>query len=60
MPNPPLTTGRKYQAVKVENPISHSSEYIPPTVIDFGTVRDLTTGSSSSGSADANSQYYWR
>ncbi|WP_336211020.1 ROK family protein [Nonomuraea sp. LPB2021202275-12-8] len=33
--------------------------YIPPKVADFGQVRDLTKGSSGSGSADANSQYYW-
>ncbi|WP_433516619.1 lasso RiPP family leader peptide-containing protein [Nonomuraea sp. CA-143628] len=33
--------------------------YIPPAVLDFGSVRELTKGSSGNGSADANSQYYW-
>ncbi|MBW4716282.1 lasso RiPP family leader peptide-containing protein [Saccharothrix obliqua] len=31
----------------------------PPVLIDFGDVRRVTLGSSSSGNADANSQYYW-
>ena len=34
-------------------------EYESPCIIDIGHVRELTGGSSSSGSADANSQYYW-
>ena len=34
-------------------------EYEPPSLIDIGHFRELTKGSSSSGSADANSQYYW-
>jgi hypothetical protein len=34
-------------------------EYEPPLVVDIGHVRGLTGGSSGSGSADANSQYYW-
>ncbi|WP_407285358.1 lasso RiPP family leader peptide-containing protein [Streptomyces sp. BP-8] len=33
--------------------------YEPPVVIDLGPVREVTLGSSSSGTADANSQYYW-
>jgi hypothetical protein len=33
--------------------------YEPPLVIDLGRVREVTLGSSSSGLADANSQYYW-
>lgn len=33
--------------------------YEPPVVIDLGSVRDVTLGSSTSGTADANSQYYW-
>ena len=33
--------------------------YEPPRLMVIGTVRDLTTGSSSSGNKDANSQYYW-
>jgi hypothetical protein len=36
-----------------------TAEYQPPDVIDVGYVRQLTGGSSSSGHADANSQYYW-
>lgn len=33
--------------------------YEPPVIIDLGSVREATLGSSSSGNADANSQYYW-
>ncbi|MFD3918813.1 lasso RiPP family leader peptide-containing protein [Streptomyces sp. NPDC058595] len=33
--------------------------YEPPVVVDLGAVRDVTLGSSTSGTADANSQYYW-
>lgn len=33
--------------------------YEPPVVVDLGSVRDVTLGSSTSGTADANSQYYW-
>lgn len=34
-------------------------EYEPPHIVDVGQVRDVTKGSSRSGTADANSQYYW-
>lgn len=33
--------------------------YVPPLLIPAGHVRDVTKGSSASGKADANSQYYW-
>jgi hypothetical protein len=33
--------------------------YEPPRLSDLGHVRDLVLGSSSSGNADSNSQYYW-
>ena len=33
--------------------------YEPPQIMVIGGVRDLTTGSTSSGNKDANSQYYW-
>ncbi|MGW7197002.1 lasso RiPP family leader peptide-containing protein [Streptomyces chryseus] len=33
--------------------------YSPPVVVDLGHVREVTLGSSSSGTADANSHYYW-
>lgn len=36
-----------------------AAEYETPCVVDIGPVRDVTAGSSSSGTADANSQYYW-
>ncbi|MEU6154345.1 lasso RiPP family leader peptide-containing protein [Actinosynnema sp. NPDC047251] len=38
---------------------SGDAHYEPPVVIDIGDVRRVTLGSSSSGNADANSQYYW-
>ena len=33
--------------------------YEPPRLFRVGTVFELTRGSSSSGTSDANSQYYW-
>lgn len=33
--------------------------YEKPCIMVIGNIRDLTTGSSSSGNKDANSQYYW-
>ncbi|GGX19115.1 lasso RiPP family leader peptide-containing protein [Streptomyces chryseus] len=33
--------------------------YSPPVLVDLGHVREVTLGSSSSGTADANSHYYW-
>jgi hypothetical protein len=36
-----------------------SADYVPPLLITAGHVRDVTKGSSASGKADANSQYYW-
>lgn len=38
---------------------SSAEDYEPPCVVDIGHVRELTGGSSASGNADANSQYYW-
>lgn len=35
------------------------SEYESPKLIGLGHTRDLAQGSSGSGNADANSQYYW-
>ncbi|MGA4544313.1 lasso RiPP family leader peptide-containing protein [Uniformispora flossi] len=36
-----------------------AAAYTPPLFVEIGHVRDLTKGSSSSGKADANSQYYY-
>jgi hypothetical protein len=33
--------------------------YVPPKIMVVGRIRNLSTGSSSSGKSDANSQYYW-
>ena len=33
--------------------------YEPPRIMVVGRIRNLSTGSSSSGKSDANSQYYW-
>jgi len=38
---------------------SQLRRYEPPKMRVLGSVRVLTTGSSSSGKKDANSQYYW-
>lgn len=33
--------------------------YESPLLVDLGHVREVTLGSSPSGNADANAQYYW-
>ena len=33
--------------------------YVPPRIMVVGRIRNLSTGSSSSGKSDANSQFYW-
>jgi hypothetical protein len=38
---------------------AYYADYEPPLLVDLGHVREATLGSSSSGSSDANSQYYW-
>jgi hypothetical protein len=44
----------------VEVPFSAGKDdYEPPLVVIPGGVRQITLGSSPSGNADANSQYYW-
>ncbi|WP_169807549.1 hypothetical protein [Herbidospora mongoliensis] len=40
-------------------PPSPEPEYEPPALIRLGRVTDLFGGNSSSGNADANSDYYW-
>ncbi|MGX1885695.1 lasso RiPP family leader peptide-containing protein [Streptomyces sp. NPDC055287] len=39
--------------------LDRDDTYAPPVVVDLGHVREVTLGSSSSGTADANSHYYW-
>ncbi|WP_106964091.1 lasso RiPP family leader peptide-containing protein [Streptomyces flavidovirens] len=39
--------------------LDRDDSYAPPVVVDLGHVREVTLGSSSSGTADANSHYYW-
>ncbi|MEU8794555.1 lasso RiPP family leader peptide-containing protein [Streptomyces sp. NPDC048643] len=36
-----------------------STDYEPPMLVDLGHVREVTLGSSPSGNADANAQYYY-
>ncbi|MFE6286236.1 lasso RiPP family leader peptide-containing protein [Streptomyces sp. NPDC057877] len=40
-------------------PFDAAVPYEAPSLIDLGHVREVTLGSSPSGSADANAQYYW-
>jgi len=44
------------QAVRVGGP---DFSYVPPRIMVVGRIRNLSTGSSSSGKSDANSQFYW-
>lgn len=36
-----------------------SDSYVKPRLFRVGAVKAVTRGSSSSGTSDANSQYYW-
>ncbi|AZM57283.1 hypothetical protein DMA15_35910 [Streptomyces sp. WAC 01529] len=53
--------GYPRQAVKAEAVPSREepAAYEPPMVVDLGHVREVALGSSPSGSADANAQYYY-
>ncbi|GGP32765.1 hypothetical protein [Streptomyces capoamus] len=42
-----------------EPPPGQDPAYVSPSLVDLGHVRDLALGSSPSGNADANAQYYW-
>jgi hypothetical protein len=44
------------QAVREDSP---DFSYVPPRIMVVGRIRNLSTGSSSSGKSDANSQFYW-
>jgi hypothetical protein len=46
----------RHSAVRANYP---ACGYESPRLMVVGRVRKLSTGSSSSGKADANSQYYW-
>ncbi|MGW9498977.1 lasso RiPP family leader peptide-containing protein [Streptomyces prasinus] len=46
---------RSGAAPSPSGPPAHES----PLLVDLGHVREVTLGSSPSGSADANAQYYW-
>lgn len=56
--NSPPTGGIAPDNMVGSNELSEE-HYDSPLLIDLGHVRDLTLGNSSSGNADANSQYYW-
>jgi hypothetical protein len=43
----------------VDSDESQEKSYSSPVIVKLGHVREVTLGSSSSGNADANSQYYW-
>ena len=50
------SAGEEARDAHQEQPVQ---EYEPPAVMVLGSVLDLTAGSTASGHADANSQYYW-
>lgn len=56
---PAKMTSRRASAGRPGGYRGKPGEYESPQIIVIGNVRDLTTGSSSSGTKDANSQYYW-
>lgn len=51
-------TGAQEDVAAAADP-DRDASYAPPVVVDLGHVREVTLGSSSSGTADANSHYYW-
>lgn len=53
------TTTRADRSPTEETNRSTENRYDPPFLTDLGDIRTLTLGNSSSGNADANSQYYW-
>lgn len=53
------TASREVAGTELERYGEAGGGYEPPQLVVIGNVRDLTTGSSSSGKKDANSQYYW-
>ncbi|MGP4002606.1 lasso RiPP family leader peptide-containing protein [Streptomyces sp. 8N706] len=52
-------SGRSSESGSTASDEFHDGDYEAPMVADLGDVRQVTLGSSSSGNADANSQYYW-
>jgi hypothetical protein len=59
MPDPSSQESPTPNWPPMPQPDAPAGEYEAPRVLDLGHVRELTGGSSSSGTADANSQYYW-
>jgi hypothetical protein len=61
MPVPPARVSVRLatEYLSTELDLAPTDDYEPPGITDMGHVRELTRGSSSSGKADANSQYYW-
>ena len=53
------TESARVEAVREAQLQLPSSEYEKPRMFKIGSVHEVTRGSSSSGSSDANSQYYW-
>lgn len=47
------------QPVEATLPELALPEYVSPTELTLGALTLVTKGSSQSGTADANSQYYW-
>lgn len=43
----------------MEEPVQPHEDYEPPVMVDFGTVRDATLGSSSRDTADMDKARYW-
>jgi hypothetical protein len=52
----PAAASDDLQAIRVGAP---DFSYVPPRIMVVGRIRNLSTGSSSSGKSDANSQFYW-
>jgi hypothetical protein len=52
----PATASDDVQTVRAGGP---DFSYLPPRIMVVGRIRNLSTGSSSSGKSDANSQFYW-
>jgi hypothetical protein len=55
---PDVATGTRTDLPTARN-VGLDFSYAPPSIMIVGRVRNLSTGSSSSGKSDANSQFYW-
>ncbi|MEU0334604.1 hypothetical protein [Streptomyces sp. NPDC006193] len=60
-PSAPAADDGQEQRAHTDGPLPFGEDlaYVSPALLYLGRIRALTLGSSPSGNADANAQYYW-